>query len=141
MGAIDVALFDLGGVVFDFALADRARLLAADCGLDESTVYERLWRSGLTRDFDEGRYTSLEWYEVVRERLGLGMDYERFRDVYLSPLQPRPAVAERRVEHDRQRDRRTLRVGGGGGAAQVMSNSVRTVAPARTGAPVSSVRC
>jgi glucose-1-phosphatase len=79
-------LFDLGGTVCRFDPGPRLAALAADCGLRPGEVHARVWDAGLTRDFDEGRYTSGEWYALVRDRLGLRMDAARFADVMLGAL-------------------------------------------------------
>ncbi len=45
----------------------------------------RVWESGLTRDFDLGRYTS-EWRQTVNERIGIALDFDAFESVMLSAL-------------------------------------------------------
>ncbi|MPZ98831.1 MAG: HAD-IA family hydrolase [Dehalococcoidia bacterium] len=88
MPAPSVVLFDLGGVVMDWDPAPRLALLSADCGLPEAEVHRRVFEDGLARDFDAGRYTSEQWYEAVRDTLGLRMDFEALRDVYLGVFRP-----------------------------------------------------
>lgn len=89
---ITTVLFDLGGVVCRYEPAPRLEVLAADCGLTADEVHRRVWASGLTADFEIGRYSTAEWYEVVRDRLGLRMGLERFNDVMLSAITPDPEV-------------------------------------------------
>lgn len=89
---IDVVLFDLGGVVCPFDHGSRLHTLAADCGLTADEVDRRVWRNGLARAFDAGEYTSEQWYAIVRDRLGLRMDRERFEDVVLGALSSDAAV-------------------------------------------------
>jgi len=83
-----VVLFDLGGVVMDWDPAPRLALLSADCGLPQSEVHRCVFEEGLARDFDAGRYSSAEWYEAVREAIGLRMDFEVFVDTYLGVFHP-----------------------------------------------------
>lgn len=83
---ISVVLFDLGGVVCPWDPAPRLATLSRLSGLDESEVRARVWESGLTRDFDLGRYTSEEWRFALNERLGLDLDFEAFEEVMLSIL-------------------------------------------------------
>jgi HAD superfamily hydrolase (TIGR01509 family) len=81
-------IFDLGGVVCDYFPAPRLAALAADSGLTEAEIDDRIFVSELTRDFDAGRYTTRKWYETVRELLGLRMNFARFCDVWLSAIAP-----------------------------------------------------
>jgi putative hydrolase of the HAD superfamily len=83
---ISVVLFDLGGVVCRFEPGPRLTALARLSELPEREVLARVWESGLTRDFDLGRYTSDEWRLAVNERLGLALDFEAFEAVMLSAL-------------------------------------------------------
>ena len=83
-----VVLFDLGGVVMDWDAAPRLALLSADCGLRESEVHRRVFEDGLARDFDAGHYSSEQWYEAVREAIGLRMNFEAFVDAYLGVFHP-----------------------------------------------------
>lgn len=83
---ITTVLFDLGGVVCRYDPSERLALLAADCGLEPDEVHRRVWASSLSLDFELGRYTTPEWYGLVREALGLRMDADRFLGVMLTAL-------------------------------------------------------
>lgn len=84
---IELVLFDLGGVVCPFDHRGRLRRLADDCGLPPDEIDARIWGSGgLARAFDAGEYSSDEWYALVRDRIGLRMDFARFTNVVLDAL-------------------------------------------------------
>ena len=83
---ITTVLFDLGGVVCRYDPSERLALLAEDSGLEPHEVHRRVWGSRLSLDFEVGRYTTAEWFAVVRDTLGLRMDAERFVEVILTAL-------------------------------------------------------
>jgi glucose-1-phosphatase len=89
---ITTVLFDLGGVVCRYDPSKRLALLAGDCGLEPDEVHRRVWASELSADFELGRHTTLEWFGLVREALGLQMDDERLREVMLTALTIDPEV-------------------------------------------------
>ena len=83
---ISVVLFDLGGVVCPFDPAPRLTRLAALSNMSEREVQRRIFESGLTADFDRGRYTSTEWHEIVCNELGINVTPDEFEDLMLSIL-------------------------------------------------------
>jgi len=83
---ITTVLFDLGGVVCRYDPSERLTLLAEDCGVGPEEVHRRVWASQLNTDFELGRYTTLEWFELVREALGIRMGNERLLEVMLTAL-------------------------------------------------------
>ena len=89
---ITTVLFDLGGVVCRYDPSERLALLGEVCGLEPEEVHRRVWASPLGLDFEVGRYTTVEWFELVRESLGLRMDDERLREVILTALTIDPDV-------------------------------------------------
>ena len=89
---ITIVLFDLGGVVCRYDPSERLALLAEDSGLEPDEVHRRVWGSPLGLDFEVGRYTTVEWFALVRESLGLRMDDERLREVILTALTIDPDV-------------------------------------------------
>lgn len=91
---VSVVLFDLGGVVCRFDPAPRLARLAALAHPSEADEQRRLFESGLTTDFDRGRYTTDEWFEVVSTELRLDLSLDTFEDVILSALTPDPEVLE-----------------------------------------------
>jgi putative hydrolase of the HAD superfamily len=94
---LTTVLWDLGGVLLDFLPERRLKLLAADCGLAEAEIFDRVWGAGLPNAWDRGDYENEALYEVVRKTLGLKMGYEQFLETMLSPFetnQPLLAVAD-----------------------------------------------
>jgi putative hydrolase of the HAD superfamily len=89
---ISTLLFDLGGVVCRYDPSERLALLGADSGLDPDEVHRRVWASSLSSDFELGRYTTQEWFQLVRETLGLRMDDARLLGVILTALTIDPDV-------------------------------------------------
>ena len=89
---VSVVLFDLGGVVCPFDPAPRLTRLAALSHLTEDEVRARIFESGLTADFDRGRYTSAEWHELVCNELGVTLSFDEFEDVMLNVVTLDPVV-------------------------------------------------
>lgn len=77
-------LWDLGGVLLHFDPAPRLAALSADCGLPEDEVHNRVWKDGLSHDWDRGAISNEEMYEAVRSTIDITMAYEPFLDVMLS---------------------------------------------------------
>jgi putative hydrolase of the HAD superfamily len=85
---IAAMLFDLGGTVCRYLPERRLAALAAGCGRPAAEVRALLWDAGLDGDFDRGRYTAAGMYDTVRRRLGLRMDYARFRATWALAFEP-----------------------------------------------------
>lgn len=79
-----VVLFDLGGVVCRFDHQPRLDAIADECGLSAHEVHDRVWGAELNREFDAGRYTTAEWFDLITELLRWRTDFVHFRDVMLS---------------------------------------------------------
>lgn len=91
---VTTILWDLGGVLLDFAPEKRLALLAADSGLPPQAVFDRIWGAGMSDAWDRGDYENEALYELVRETLGLRMGYERFIATMLSPFRSSSALLE-----------------------------------------------
>jgi len=89
---LDFVLFDLGGVVFDYAPERRWAEFARLTGESPETVRKRLQDSGYSRACDLGR---LDWRRAHAEGvrlLGRRMSLEHFTEVWILAFNPNGAV-------------------------------------------------
>ena len=89
---IQVALFDLGGVVCRFRPRRRLAALARASGLAEAEVHARIWGSGLDERCDRGEYDAAGAHRAIGEALGLGLDRPALRALWMLAFEPDPAV-------------------------------------------------
>ena len=91
-------VFDLGGVVFDYAPARRLTEFAALTGLPEAEVQKRLFDSGFSASCDAGRVTGAAIYAEAARLLGTRFGRARFRETWISAFTPNRAVTDRVAE-------------------------------------------
>jgi putative hydrolase of the HAD superfamily len=77
MPKIAIVFFDLGGVVARFIPQRRTSALLELAGGSAHDLDDRIWNSGLFRDFDSGRYSADSMYEKLCEVLGVCVPREQ----------------------------------------------------------------
>ena len=77
-----LCLFDLGKVLIDFDFRIATERLSPLCGLPPGEIFERLasWEGIVA--FEEGKVTPSEFFEEVKARLHLPLDYESFLPIW-----------------------------------------------------------
>lgn len=89
---IQVALFDLGGVVCRFRPDRRLAALARASGLTEGEVHARIWGSGLDERCDRGEYDAAGAHRAIGEALSLALDRRALQVLWTLAFEPDPAV-------------------------------------------------
>jgi glucose-1-phosphatase len=79
---IEGFLFDLGNVLVDFNHFISAGKLSQLARLTEKEIYDLFFDSSLTEKFEEGKFTSREFYQEVNKLLGLNISYNRFVTIW-----------------------------------------------------------
>ncbi|MBA4388354.1 MAG: hypothetical protein C0404_10260 [Verrucomicrobia bacterium] len=73
---IQLAIFDLGNVFFDFTFDRAVRYWAKAAGVDESVVAERLVFGKDAEDYESGLISSDEYFAGLKEKLGIPISTE-----------------------------------------------------------------
>jgi HAD superfamily hydrolase (TIGR01509 family) len=89
-----IALFDLGGVLFDYQPEVRWQEFAAQTDLPAEEVRRRLSASGYAMACDQGRLRGNRAYKEGIRALGSRMSMERFVQLWVSAFRPDEAVLQ-----------------------------------------------
>jgi glucose-1-phosphatase len=71
-------IFDLGKVIVDFDHMTFCRNASRYCGASPAAVYERIFKSGLERLFDDGTLSGEAFFEAASAGLGMRADINLF---------------------------------------------------------------
>lgn len=71
--AVDVVLFDLGRVVFDYDWSRAFTIWSACSGLEVDTIRERFTTRGAYERFERGELTPGEYFAILDHQLGTGI--------------------------------------------------------------------
>uniref|UniRef100_A0A7C4PT54 HAD family phosphatase n=1 Tax=Anaerolinea thermolimosa TaxID=229919 RepID=A0A7C4PT54_9CHLR len=97
---IELFVFDLGNVILPFDHTQIAHKLfahsssAGGCSPREIFRYIFDLEEGFINPFEEGVFSSLEFYARIRDRYGLGLDFEAFREIWNNIFWENPEVNE-----------------------------------------------
>jgi putative hydrolase of the HAD superfamily len=73
VGAVEVPLFDLGGVVFEFDFARAFTHWARAAGVEPSALAARFARDAAYEEYERGRIDSAEYFDALRHGLDLDL--------------------------------------------------------------------
>jgi len=79
---VEVILFDLGNVLIDFDHKISAARISKFTNLTPDTIYNLFFDSQLTGDFEEGKVNPMDFYNQVKEKLDLDLDYDSFVPIW-----------------------------------------------------------
>lgn len=79
---IKVILFDLGNVLIDFDHKIAASRISKFTNLTPEEIYNLFFDSELTGDFEEGKINPLDFYNKIKEKLNLDLDYDGFVPIW-----------------------------------------------------------
>ncbi|MBU1781814.1 HAD family phosphatase [bacterium] len=78
-------IFDLGKVMLDFNHLDSCKRLSNFSPYSPLEIYQRIFVTGLEKDYDEGKISSREFYQEVLKRLeikSLEVNFEDFKRIW-----------------------------------------------------------
>ncbi|MDI6703506.1 MAG: hypothetical protein QME40_02375, partial [bacterium] len=75
---IEVIIFDLGGVILNFDHHIICRRLSKISKYEEHEVYDFIFASGLENSYNEGKITSLEFFDTICKKLDLDITFHNF---------------------------------------------------------------
>jgi len=79
---IKKCVFDLGGVILNFDHTIITKKLSKISGLQESEIFEFIFKSGLEKDYDTGKISSQYFYEKIIIFLKVKLNYEDFFSIW-----------------------------------------------------------
>jgi glucose-1-phosphatase len=97
---IELFVFDLGNVILPFDHRQIARKLCSFSKENGSGSPEEIFRhifdlrEGFINPFEEGALSSFEFYLKIRDRYGLDLDFEAFKDIWNNIFWENPEVNE-----------------------------------------------
>ena len=74
----DSILCDLGNVLVNFDHRIAVKKILHCTRKNEQDIYQLFFDSGITKDYEEGKIETLDFYHRVKDSLSLGMSYEEF---------------------------------------------------------------
>lgn len=88
------AIFDLGNTLVFFDIGKAARRLMPFCGAGEDEISAQLHTSDNAVAFEEGRIKPQEFFDMLRLRLGLSLDYKAFVPIWNEIFEPNEPVVK-----------------------------------------------
>ncbi len=79
---IEAIIFDLGNVLLDFNHKIAAARISKFTDLAPDAIYNLFFDSELTGNFEEGKISPLNFYNQVKEKLQLDLDYDGFVPIW-----------------------------------------------------------
>jgi putative hydrolase of the HAD superfamily len=79
---IKAIIFDLGGVLIDFDHTLAAKRISKFTHKSPEEIYELFFDSKLTGDFEEGKVSPRDFFQGVKEKLSLGLDFTQFVPIW-----------------------------------------------------------
>lgn len=79
---IKVVLFDLGNVLVDFDYSTAAKRILNFCNKSPQELYDFFFSSELTLIFEEGKIAPEDFFNKVKEALGLKISYAAFIPIW-----------------------------------------------------------
>lgn len=78
----EAVLCDLGNVLVNFDHRIAVKKILALTPKKEEGIYQLFFDSGITKDYEEGKITSLDFFKRVKDSLELDMDYTAFLPIW-----------------------------------------------------------
>jgi len=75
-------VFDLGGVILDFDHTIITKKLSKISSFQELEIFEFIFKSGLEKDYDTGKISSIFFYEKIIDYLKVKLSYEEFFSIW-----------------------------------------------------------
>lgn len=95
---IKAFIFDLGNVIVPFEIENGLKRFEAVCGLPSAEFRGHVFGTEAGRLFETGRISAEEFFESVREPLGLEIGFEDFVGSWNGIFLPGPLIPERLLE-------------------------------------------
>ncbi|MDD5292624.1 MAG: HAD family phosphatase [Candidatus Omnitrophica bacterium] len=87
-------LFDLGKVLIDFDHNIAVGKIKRFCGMDEKSIYNLFFDSGITDKFERGVISPFDFFQEVKKMLNADMEYKEFVPIWNEIFTPHPGMIE-----------------------------------------------
>ncbi len=78
----DAIFCDLGNVLINFDHRIAVKKILRYTQKNEQNIYQLFFDSGLTKDFEEGKSSPLDFFKKVKDLLGLDIGYSKFLPIW-----------------------------------------------------------
>jgi len=78
----EAILWDLGNVLINFDHNIAVKKILRLTPKNEHDIYQLFFDSGLTKDYEEGKVSSIEFFKKVKSSLELDMEYSEFLPIW-----------------------------------------------------------
>jgi glucose-1-phosphatase len=84
----DVIFCDLGNVLINFDHKIAVRKILYGTLKNEQEIHQLFFDSNLTKDYEEGKISSLDFFKKVKDSLGLDADYNKSMSIWYTNFLP-----------------------------------------------------
>jgi len=78
----DAIFCDLGNVLINFDHRIAVKKILRLTPKDEQDIYQLFFDSGITKDYEEGKISSIEFFKKVKDSLELDINYNKFLPIW-----------------------------------------------------------
>lgn len=93
-GSNKVLIFDVGGVILSCDHRLICKRLSNLCEHSSSDIYQFIFRDGLEKLYDEGRLSTKEFYEKIKELLKVDMEFDKFCQIWSDAYEENLSVTQ-----------------------------------------------
>lgn len=97
-GNLRAIIFDIGRVLIRVDLARAMKGLASGTSLSPADLWSAIEKDPHWRDWQEGRMTPRDWHLHLAKKLGTGLTFEQFTEVWNAALDPTPILPQAMLE-------------------------------------------
>ena len=87
-------IFDLGNVVLFFDHWIICHKLKDRFGVDSDKIFEKIFKSGLEKQFDEGKLSPEQFTHKCSKELGVPLELQEFKAIWIDIFKENPPVIE-----------------------------------------------
>ena len=95
---IKTLIFDIGKVIVDFDHAKIIQNVVQHCEFNEAEIQQTIFSTDLTKDYELGKISSLEFCEGVKKALNLQMNFAEFDSAWNSTFNLTPILPNEMFE-------------------------------------------
>jgi HAD superfamily hydrolase (TIGR01509 family) len=79
---IELVMFDLGNVILNFDHMTTCNKLAGYSKKDSSYIYDFIFKSDLTKNYDRGKISSRDVFSAISDKLELQISFKKFNAIW-----------------------------------------------------------
>lgn len=98
-GKVRAIIFDIGRVLVSLDIGKAKLGLSQGLSLTPEELWSAIEKDPRWPDWQEGRMSARDWHLNLCKRLGISLEFEEFRKVWNSALNPEPILPDSLFEH------------------------------------------